>query len=71
MTDLSAGLAHASNIENLHEEVQHVCSVTSDQFVPEPSLKYVQVDILIAMRIFKNVVRWKGFWSDQKQSTKT
>ena len=62
-------LAHASNMENLCQEVQRVCSGTSDRFVPELSQKYVQADILISIRIFKNVVRWKEFWRDQKQST--
>ena len=65
------GPAQASFMENLREEVQHVCSGTSDRFVPEPSRKSFQADILIAMRRFKNVVRWKEFWRDQKQSTET
>ena len=29
----------------------------------------VQSDILIVIRRFNNVVRWKEFWRDQKQST--
>ena len=66
---IAQGLAHASNMENIRQEVQHVCSGTSDWFVPEPSWKAVQADILIAIRRFKNVVRWKEFWNDQKQST--
>ena len=55
-------------MENICEEVQRVCSGTSDRFVPEPSQKYVQYDLLIAIRIFKNVFWWKEFWRDQKQS---
>ena len=66
---MTQGLAHTSNTENMCEEVQRVCSGTSDWFVPEPSQKAVQADILIAIRRFKNVVRWKEFWRDQKQST--
>ena len=66
---MAQGLAHASNMENLRQEVQRVCSGTLDRFVPEPSRKAVQADILIAIRSFKNVVRWKEFWRDQKQST--
>ena len=66
---MAQGLAHASNMYNLRQEVQRVCSETSDHFVPEPSRKSVQDDILIAVRRFKNVVRWKEFWRDQKQST--
>ena len=64
------GLANASNTENIPEEVQRVCSGTSDWFFPEPQQKYIQDDILIALRRFNNVVRWKEFWSEQKQSTK-
>ena len=66
---IAQGLANASNIENLCQEVHHICSGTSDRFVPKPSRKAVQADILIVIRIFKNVVRWKEFWRDQKQST--
>ena len=46
-----------------------ICSVTLDRFVLEPPQKAVLADILIAIRIFKNVVRWEEFWRDQKQST--
>ena len=67
---MAQGLAHASNIENIRKEVQRVCSGTSDRFVPESSRKAVQDDILIAIRRFKNVVRWKEFWRNEKQSTK-
>ena len=35
------------------------------------SRKHVQAEILFAMMRFKNVVRWKAFWRDQKKSTKT
>ena len=67
---MAQGLAHASNVKNLRQDVQRICSGTSDRFVPEPSRKAVQADILIVFRRFKNVVRWKEFWRDQKQSTK-
>ena len=56
---MTQGLAHAFNMENFCEEVQLACSETSDRFVPEPSQNSFQADILIAMRHFKNVVRWK------------
>ena len=58
-------------MQNLRDEVERVCSGTSDRFIPETSQKSVQSDIIIAMRRFKNVVMWKEFWRDQKQSTKT
>ena len=64
---MAQGLVHASNMENLREGVQHVCSGTSDLFVAEPSQKSVQADILIIIRRFKNVIRWKEFWRNQKQ----
>ena len=63
---MAQGFAHASDVENLCEEVQHVWSGTSDHFVPEPSQNSVQADTLIAMRRFNNVVRWKEFWREQK-----
>ena len=66
---MAHGLAHASNMENLRQEVERVCSGTSDRFVPEPSQKAVQSDILIAVRRFKNMLWWKEFWRDQKQLT--
>ena len=66
---MAQGLAHAFNMENIRQEVQRVFSGTSDRFVPKPSRKAIQANILIAIRRFKNVVRWKEFWRDQKQST--
>ena len=68
---MDQGLAHASNMEYIHKEIQRVCSETSDRFVPEISRKSVQADILIIMRRFKNVVKWKEFWRNQNKSTKT
>ena len=68
---MSQGLAQASNIENLRERVQRVCSGTSDRFVLEPSQKAVQADMIIATRRLKNVARWKEFWRDQKLPTET
>ena len=66
---MAHGLAHASNMENLRKEVYRVLIVTLYWFVLEPSQKAVQSDILIAIRRFKNVARWKEFWRDQRQST--
>ena len=48
------GLAHASNIENLSEDVQRVWNGTLDRFAPEPSLNSVETDMLIAIRRFNN-----------------
>ena len=36
---------------------------------PRTIPKSCSADILIAIKRFKNVVRWKEFWRDQKQST--
>ena len=68
---MAQGLARSSNMENIREEVQHVCIETSDRLNPETSRKSVQANILLSMIRFNNVVRWKEFWRDQKQSTKT
>ena len=57
-------------MKRLHEVVQRVCSGTLDRFVPKPSEKSAQADLLISIRIFKNEDQTKEFWSDQKQSTK-
>ena len=56
---MAQGLVNVSNMENIHEEVQHVCIGTLDRFVPEPPQKYIQAGLIIATRRFKNVVRWK------------
>ena len=64
---IAQGLAHASNMENLREEVQRICSGTSDRFVEEPYRKSVQADILIEMRRFNNVVMRKELWRDNKK----
>ena len=50
---MDQGLDHASNMENHGKEIQRICSGTSDRFIPEPSQKYVQDDILVAMSRFK------------------
>ena len=68
---MSQGPTHASNVENICKDIQRICSDNSERFVPEPSRKSVQEDILIAMRRFKHVVMWKESWHDQKQWTKT
>ena len=66
---MAQGLSRASNIVNNQMEVQRVWSITSDRFVLELPTKYVQTDPLIAIIIFKNVVRGEYFWRNQKQST--
>ena len=56
---MAQSLAHPSNMENLHNKVQRICSGTSYLFFPETSQKYVQADILIVIRRFNNVVWWE------------
>ena len=63
---MAQGLTHASDMANFCEGLQRVCSVTPDRFVPEPSQKYFQAKIIIAIRRFKNVVRSKEFWRNKK-----
>ena len=50
---MDQGLAHASNMENLYEDIQLICNVTSDGFVPEQSQKSVQADKLVSIRRFE------------------
>ena len=54
-------------MKNSSKEVQRVCSGTLDQFVLEPTQKYAQSYLLIAIRRIKNVVRWKEFLQDPKK----
>ena len=37
-------------------------------FIPEPSQNSVQDNILIEIRCFRNVDRWKEFWRDKKKT---
>ena len=66
---MSQGIFYTSNTENIGNRVQRICSGNSVWFVPEPSPKPVHFDLLIALRIFNNVFRWKDFWLHQKQQT--
>ena len=66
---MDQGIAHASNMENIHKEVQDICSGISDRFIPEPSQKYSQNDLIGAPRRFNNVVWWEELWQYQKKST--
>ena len=44
------------------EAVLNLCNGTSTEYVPTPSLRSIQADLLIGLRQFKNSVRWKEFW---------
>ena len=50
-------LDHASNMVNIYKEVQNIYSGTLDHFVPEQYQKCVKAGLLVALRIFNNVVR--------------
>ena len=56
---MAQALAHASNMENLRKDVQRVCSGTLDRFVSEPSQKYSQANLLVALGRLNNMVHWK------------
>ena len=68
---MAQGLVHASNMQNIPEEVQHVCNGNCFSSIQNDPGNHHQVDILISMRIFKNVLRWKEFCRDQKQESET
>ena len=63
-------LAHTYNTKNLRWDFQQFYNGTLDLFVLEPHQKSVHSNILVAMRRFKNVVRLKEFWHDQKNQPK-
>ena len=58
------------NIPNT-EAVLHLVNVTSNKYVPVPSHRLIQADILIFIRQFKNSVRWKEFWLKYEEGSET
>ena len=48
------------------EAVLNICNGTSTKYVPAPSRRSIQADLLIGLRQFKNSVRWKEFWIRNK-----
>ena len=58
------------NIPNT-EAVLHLVNGTSNKYVPAPSRRLIQDDLLIGIRQFKNYVRWKEFWLKYEEGSET
>eukprot|EP00957_Ditylum_brightwellii_P079150 6019440-Ditylum_brightwellii.AAC.1 len=51
-----------SNQEEIPEMVQHLCLDTSNCYVTQPAKSQITEDLLLALRKFKQSVRWKEYW---------
>ena len=51
----------------LQKSVLRVTNETSDKFVPAPSRNQILSDLLIGLKRFRNVVRWKHFFAEKKR----
>ena len=58
------------NIPNT-EAVLHLVNGTSNKYVPAPSHRLFQTDLLIGIRQFKHSVRWKEFWLKYEEGSET
>ena len=54
----------------LRKEVLHVTSETSDKYVQAPDRSQILSDLLIGLKRFRNVVRWKWFFAEKKRIEK-
>ena len=57
----------ADEIFCLTSEVLNVTSETSDNFVPAPSKDSILSDLIIGLGRFRNTVRWKWFFTEEKR----
>ena len=55
---------------NLRKEVLHVTSETSDKYVQAPDRNQILSDLLIGLKRFRNVVRWKWYFAEKKRIEK-
>ena len=60
----------AEEINNLQREVLHVTNETSDKYVLAPNKNQILSDLLIGLKRFRNVVRWKFFFAEKKRTEK-
>ena len=67
---MDQGLVHASNMKKICKDIQLICNGTSDWFVPESSQKYVQADVLFAIRSFKMWSSGKDFGATKNNKPK-
>ena len=60
----------SEEINHLRREVLHVTSETSDKYVLAPNRNQILSDLLIGLKRFRNVVRWKYFFAEKKRIEK-
>ena len=53
-------------VREIGEEVQMVTSEISEKFVPVPKRDNSLGDLLVGLKRFRNVVRWKEFFLNQQ-----
>ena len=58
------------NIPNT-EAVLHLVNGTLNKYIPAPSHRLIQADLIIGIRQFKNSGRWKEFWLKYEEGSET
>ena len=58
------------NIPNT-EAVLHLVNATSNKYVPAPSRRLIQADLLIGIPQLNFFVRWKEFWLKDEEGSET
>ena len=53
------------------EAVIHLVNGNSNRYVPAPSRRLIQDELLIGIRQFKNSIRWKEFWLEYEEGSET
>ena len=57
----------SDEINTLKREVLYVTNETSDKFVLAPTKEHVLSDLIIGLKRFRNTVRWKCFFQEEKR----
>ena len=60
----------SEEINHLRREVLHVTSETLDKYVLAPNRNQILSDLLIGLKRFRNVVRWKYFFAEKRRIDK-
>jgi len=55
----------------LSKEVQRLSSETSEKYVPAPSKGQFQQNLLVGLKRFHNLVRWKFYWLEEERRGET
>ena len=61
---------HSDEIYNLKREILHVTNETSEKIVLAPSKEQILADLIIGLKRFRNTVRWKWFFQEEKRKKK-